>query len=186
MITIWKSIVQPKLDYCSQLWSPSDQTNICKLESVMRPFTAKIVHCEDLDYWDRLKYLQLLSQERRRERYQIILIWKIAQGLIDGYNNISFSFSPRRGRTATIGKIVNSAPSSVKRAREASLQVKGARLFNLLPPDIRNIDGENVNTFKSHLDQFLSNIPDQPTIPGRPRAAASNSLLDQIQMGGKQ
>ena len=113
------------------------------------------------------------------------MIWKIAQGMIEGYN-ISFSFSPRRGRTATVGKIVNSAPCSVKRAREASLQVKGARLFNLLPPEIRNIDSQNVNTFKSQLDQFLASIPDQPTIPDRARAAASNSLLDQIQIGGKQ
>ena len=28
MMTIWKSLVQPRLDYCSQLWSPSDQASI--------------------------------------------------------------------------------------------------------------------------------------------------------------
>ena len=36
MLTLLKSLVQPKLDYCSQLWSPSDQTSINKLESVQR------------------------------------------------------------------------------------------------------------------------------------------------------
>ena len=152
----------------------------------MRPFTAKIVHCEDLDYWDRLKYLQVRSQERRRGRYKIILIWKIAQGLIDGYNSISFSFNPRRGRTVTVGKIVDSTPISVKGVGRHLCRWGGARSFNLLPPDIRNIDGENANIFKSHYVQFLFNIPDQPTIPGRPRAAASNSLLDQIQMCERQ
>ena len=25
MMTIWKSLIQSKLDYCSQLWSPNDQ-----------------------------------------------------------------------------------------------------------------------------------------------------------------
>ena len=85
-----------------------------------------------------------------------------------------------------VGNIVNSAPCSVKRAREASLQVKGAKLFNLLPPEIRNIDSQNVNTFKSQLDQFLSSIPDQLNIPGRARAVTSNRLLDQIQVRGKQ
>ena len=34
MMTIWKSLVQPKLDYCSQLWSPSDQASIALLEGV--------------------------------------------------------------------------------------------------------------------------------------------------------
>ena len=33
---------------------------------------------------------------------------------------------------------------------------------------------------KNHLDIFLSRIPDQPTIPGLGRAAATNSLLDQV------
>ena len=33
MITIWKSVIQCKLDYCSQLWSPSAQASISRLES---------------------------------------------------------------------------------------------------------------------------------------------------------
>ena len=28
MLTIWKCLIQPKMDYCSQLWSPNDQTSI--------------------------------------------------------------------------------------------------------------------------------------------------------------
>mgnify|MGYP001437879997 CR=1 FL=1 len=36
MITIWKSLIQPKLDYCSQLWSPSDQASIALLESLQK------------------------------------------------------------------------------------------------------------------------------------------------------
>ena len=34
--------------------------------------------------------------------------------------------------------------------------------------------------FKNHLDIFLSDIPDQPTVAGLVRGAASNSLLNQI------
>ena len=33
--------------------------------------------------------------------------------------------------------------------------------------------------FKCQLDKYLALIPDQPTIYGLPRAANSNSLLDQ-------
>ena len=66
MLTIWKSLVQSKLDYTSQLWSPSDQAAINTIESVARHFTAKIAGMEGLDYWERLQSLRLYSQERRR------------------------------------------------------------------------------------------------------------------------
>ena len=74
------------------------------------------------------------------------------------------------------------APAAVRRAREASLGVKGARIFNLLPVWIRTLNGVSVDQFKMQLDQFLIGVPDQPTIPGRLRAATTNSLLDQLQL----
>ena len=42
MLTILKSLVQPKLDYCSQLWSPVDQYYINKLESVQKNIVDRI------------------------------------------------------------------------------------------------------------------------------------------------
>ena len=73
------------------------------------------------------------------------------------------------------------APSSVRNAREASLQVSGAQLFNCIPRDQRDTSAGTNEQFKFKLDQWLSTIPDQPTISGRQRAAASNSLLAQLQ-----
>ena len=132
-----------------------------------------------MSYWERLQALQLYSQERRRERYMLIFLWKITQGMVSGYHVI-FSNHPRRGRLIEPKQIVVHAPASVRRAREASLSVKGARLFNLLPASIRNLNADNVETFKRELDWFLSLVPDQPTIAGNLRAAETNSLLHQI------
>ena len=42
MLTILRSLIQPRLDYCSQLWSPRDQSSINRLESVQRQFISKI------------------------------------------------------------------------------------------------------------------------------------------------
>ena len=53
MITCWSSLIQSRLDYCSQLWCPSDQATIQKLESVARQFTSNIEGMEGLDYWQR-------------------------------------------------------------------------------------------------------------------------------------
>ena len=97
MMTIWRSLVQSKLDYCSQIWSPSDQSSITKLENIARHFTAQVDGLQELDYWERLSTLNLYSQERRRERYQVIFLWKVAEGLVQGYSS-AFYTSPRRGR----------------------------------------------------------------------------------------
>ena len=78
--------------------------------------------------------------------------------------------------------VPRNATSSVRKASESLLAVKGARIFNLLPAWIRTLNGVSVEQFKCELDRFLSGVPDQPTCPGRQRAAASNSLLDQLQL----
>ena len=114
----------------------------------------------------------------------IIFLWKISKGLVKGYN---VQFTPelgRRGRSIKPKTIVKSAPLSVRRARESSLAVKGAKIFNLLPVSIRNMNTDHIETFKSNLDSFLNQVPDQPTVAGLPRAAQSNSLLHQIPMLG--
>ena len=72
------------------------------------------------------------------------------------------------------------APAKVKKARENSLGVHGAHLFNILPQNLRNEDSGDFPLFKNHLDIFLAMVPDQPTTPGLGRAANSNSLLDQV------
>ena len=42
MILLWKSLILSKLDYCSQLWSPTAKGDIQKLEMVQRSFIRKI------------------------------------------------------------------------------------------------------------------------------------------------
>ena len=74
----------------------------------------------------------------------------------------------------------NQAPSSLMNARESSLQVRGDKLFNAIPREIRDTSTGTTDMFKLKLDEWLSRVPDQPTIPDRKRAASSNSILDQF------
>jgi hypothetical protein len=77
MLTLLRSLIQPRLDYLSQLWL---------LESVQRQFISLIRDDSlfGMNYWERLSNLSI-SQEYRRERYQICFLWKETQGLISGY-----------------------------------------------------------------------------------------------------
>ena len=182
LLTLFKSLVQPHLDYCSQLWSPTSQTSINKLEQIQKSLVRRINERRlvGLSYWGKLKALHLYSQERRRERYMIIFIWKITQGLVSGY---SLSFTPlsdRTGRKAVPSPVIQSVPAAVRNARAGSLSFRGAQLFNAMPLSLRNSDHGDIPMFKNHLDIFLENVPDEPSVPGLVRAARTNSLLDQI------
>ena len=182
MLTLLKSIVQPKLDYCSQLWSPSDQSFINKLEAVQHHLVNRIKdrRLSGLQYWEKLEELHLFSQERRRERYMVIFLWKISQGLVSGFDVKFTSSGLRRGRLIIPNEINMGAPTAVRNARAQSLGVRGAKIFNLLPEAIRTMNTEHIDYFKNHLDVFLATIPDQPTITGLGRAADTNSLIHQL------
>ena len=111
MSTIWKSLVQPKLDYCSQFWSPGDQESINRLEAVQKHFLSQVKSDKvtNLNYWDKLKVLRMYSQERRRERYMAIFLWKVSQGLVNGFKVNFTDKVGRRGRTALPRQVVQSS-----------------------------------------------------------------------------
>ena len=110
----------------------------------------------------------------------VIFIWKIAMGLADGYKLKFVGKDSRRGRECLVAEVVRDSPVSVRRAREGSLSVKGARIFNMLPPELRNFSSDKVDQFKWKLDCFLKSIPDEPTIVEEGRVAETNSLLHQV------
>ena len=64
MKTLWCSIVQPHIDYCSRLWTPHRTGDIQKIESLFRSFSHQIKSISELNYWDRLFVLKLYSQEQ--------------------------------------------------------------------------------------------------------------------------
>ena len=114
LLTLWKSLIIPRLDYCSQLWCPHKASEIQLLENIQRSFTAKVNGISNLNYWERLKFLQLYSLERRRERYLVIYTWKTSEGLVPNNCNLISAETRRHGRkcivippSATVAKTAN-------------------------------------------------------------------------------
>ena len=79
---IFKSLVQPHIDYCSQLWMPLEGVNMDKIEKVLRDFSKRVPGLRDLGYWERLKTMGMNSEQRRLERYKIIYVWKVMEGIV--------------------------------------------------------------------------------------------------------
>ena len=63
MLTLWRSLVLPRPDYCSRLWSPSRAGEINTLENIQRQFTRHIDNLKGCSYPERLKSYILLKEE---------------------------------------------------------------------------------------------------------------------------
>ena len=153
---------------------------------VQHSFLRKLPAIRHMTYWQKLKQLKLYSQERRRERYTIIYIWRILEGQVpcinslDGGAKVKSIWHIRRGRECQIPSINHHTPRNIQALKHATLPVRGQQLVNTLPRDIRNMTGCKVDTFKRRLDNYLSTIPDEPQVLGytAQRRADSNSVLD--------
>ena len=114
----------------------------------------------------------------KRSSIQPLVAWHQSwrtQGMVSGYDLQFTSGMGRRGRVIIPKAVVRAAPSAVRNARERSLGVRGAQIFNLLPENIRSMNTDHVDFFKNHLDVFLSSIPDQS-------GKESKCLLHQLPM----
>ena len=182
---MFNTLVQPHIDYCSQLWMPQEGQTLDKIEKLLRDYTRKIPGMQDLNYWQRLEKLRMNSEQRRLERYQVIYIWKIMEGLTPNCG-VSWSESTERnGRVCKIPPLKGAR--SVQTLRSQSFQVSGPRLFNSMPKNIRNMKKCSLEDFKMTLDTFLRNIPDEPKTESLiPRATnqlsgkQTNSLIYQV------
>ena len=137
--------------------------------------------------WTTLKVLGLYSLQRRRERYQAIYLWSIIESKVpnittsSGAPLIRTKSEPdsRRGRMIHIPLVKRSRFSTL---RYHSLPIHGARLFNKMPSELRNLSNVSKDTLKLKFDIFLKTVPDEPLMLGYTqfRQAQSNSLVDMI------
>ena len=184
--SLWQSLAQPHQDYASQLWTPVARTGeIAWQEKPLRQFTRRMKGLSHLNYWDRLSQMKMLSCERRAERYKIIYMWKILNGLVPNPGiTVQTTAGSRSGLTALVPPL-SGTKDSVRGLKERYFTCVGPRLFNSLPRILRE-DYSTLQTFKSHLDLYLEKIPDQPVLAGYAtpnysmNGRQSNSLIDWI------
>ena len=170
MVTLYKSLIRSNLEYCCPLWHPSKISDIELLEGVQREFTRKIYGYQDLSYWERLKKLNLSSLQRRRERYVLLVMWKILHRQIPNAN-VTFRPLSRLGIQAVVPGIVTSSRSAIQTRYDQSFSVIGPALWNVLPSQLTTIECQS--KFKNRLSEFIQSLPDEPPVSGYMRAHAN-------------
>ena len=175
LTTLYKSLVRSLLEYCCPLWDPVKVTEIQLLEGVQRTFTNRIGSLENMNYWERLSHLKLMSLQRRRERYAILMMWKILHNVVPNCSNIKFTNTSRHGTRAIIPSLSRLSSLSNQTLYDSSFAVRGPKLWNKVPDSIKA--EATFELFKVSLSKFLALIPDNPPISGY-SCSWSNSLVD--------
>ena len=132
---MFNELCQPHLDYCNQLWAPATEgARMSQVEGVLRNYTRKVPATSGMNYWERLKFLRMNSEQRRIERYRMLYVWKIFKGLVPNPGIETLTFNENRGRMCRVPFTRD------KKKRLESFNVVGPKLFNALPKDIRDLE----------------------------------------------
>ena len=101
--------------------------------------------------------LKLSILQRRRERYMIIHVWKILQGICPNDINMVFKDNPRLGTKVAIPPLAKQTSAMAKSCYDDSFAVRAGKLWNLLPKE-GNMTNE-LESFKVSLGTKFLTLP---------------------------
>jgi len=152
MTKLYKSIVRPSLEYCVQAWRPHLKKDIDALERVQKRATRMITECKGKDYEKRLECVNLTTLEMRRERADMLEVYKIMNGM-EGLREKDFftrDLSGRRGHSFKLYKKRVNVDTG-----KYSFGNRVCTTWNNLTEDI--VTSQSINVFKGRLDKYLGN-----------------------------
>ena len=152
LLCLYKSLIRPLLEYCTPAWSPYYIKDKVLLEKAQHRFTRMIPGLKKLDYNCRLETLGIWSLEERRNRADIIEVYKILKGLTTTIPQSLFELSNEsrtRGHSLKLAK--HRCNSDLRRFFFSERVIERWNKLTQL-----EIDAKSVNAFKSALDKKRS------------------------------
>ena len=102
---LFKSLVRPHLEYATSVWSTQFKKDMIAIENVQRRATRFLPCLKGKTYCERLKFLGLPKLEYRRERADMVQVYKILNETDKVNKNKLFTMSQRTG-FRQLGKIL--------------------------------------------------------------------------------
>lgn len=153
---LYKTLVRTHLDYASSVWAPWKSKYIDMIEGVQRRATKQLPELSKLSYPERLKKLKLPTLAYRRNRGDMIEVFKIVNGIYNTNENNLLKLN--KDCTIREGNRGNSKKLYVQRARldlrKHNFSIRVAKIWNSLPENV--INANSLNSFKNRLDKFWS------------------------------
>ena len=145
---LYKALVRSHLEYGNVVWSPHLKRQSLQIESIQRRATKLVPECREMDYNQRLRYLKLYSLKGRRERGDLIQVYKIFKGNDDIKPENIFSLATYT-KTRNQGNKLRISYSKTD-IRKFSFANRVVEKWNNLPTEIK--EAPSVNAFKNRLD----------------------------------
>ena len=147
--------MRPHLEYGQAAWSPHLTRDINALENVQIRATKLVDGLAKLDYDDRLKRLNLPTLAFRRQRGEMIEIFKHYHTY--DRKTLSPSFHPRTYPSRQHNfHLIRKRPKYGKSGLQYnSFYYRCQSVWNKLPSYV--VDAKNINTFKNALDAHWEN-----------------------------
>ena len=146
LLTIYKSLIRPHLEYGNLICSPRLKKHSIALEKIQRKATKLIPDLREEPYHLRLKALNLPSLKHRRRRGDLIETFKILNGFVK-VNNI---FILANNVTRTNSKKIY-IQHCKKEIRKNYLPTRTALYWNAL--NHNTVNALTTNQFKTLLDE---------------------------------
>ena len=165
---LYCSIVRPKLEYSSELWSPYTIKHQMILENVQRRATKFILNYpSDLNCKQRLLKLSILPLEYRRDLKDVILLFKSRLGLIDLQNNLLQQHSNVSNRVTTrnFSSLNYKIPHARQNYLKYSYYYRAPIIWNSLPEEIKSYT--DLKTFKGSITSYYFRKLDNYSLPNK-------------------
>ena len=148
MKRILTSMIRPRLEYAAVVWSPHAKKDITKLERIQRVATKMVPELSELTYEDRLREMGLPTLQDRRERGDLITLYKILNGIekLDEQNmEMEEKTRQMRGHSRKIRK-----SRCLKDTKKYSFSHRIVDTWNGLKEEV--VTSTNIHKFKEMLD----------------------------------
>ena len=148
-LPLYIHLVRSNLEYGQSVWSPYLKGDVRRIESVQRYATRQVIGLKDLPYPERLKRLELPTLVFRRQRGDMIEVYKILHKIYDEDVSPQLPLSPLTLRGHSLKLFKQRALRLNLRNNFFTLRVVDK--WNSLPDQI--VMSETLNQFKNRLDK---------------------------------
>ena len=152
-LTLYKAMVRPILEYCANIWFPINKFELDEIEKVQHRATKIIPGLHDLPYPARLRKLNLHTLRYRRNRNDIIQVFRILKGIDKLETNDFFEVNTdqrTRGHPLKLKK-----ERCQNRIRQNCFSQRVINSWNALPREA--VMSDTLNAFKTQLDKAWKN-----------------------------
>ena len=152
---LYKTLVRPILEYCTNVWYPVLIKDMSEIEKVQKRATKLVSGLENISYQERLIRLNIPTLEYRRNRADMLQVFRIIKGIDNLKPETFFQFDTSKRTRGHSAKLVK--PRVTTRLRQNSFSQRTINPWNALSEEV--VSAETLNSFKDKLEKEWQNNP---------------------------